>query len=69
MPELASSWAALGPTATASRCPLGAVAETEFENFSVFKPSDYQALNTMLDQVVVWSTASHPSAILLRIAA
>src|SRR5712692_10561009 len=32
---------------------------TEFENFSVFKPGDYNlpALNTMLDQVVAWSTA------------
>jgi hypothetical protein len=30
---------------------------TEFENFSVFKPGDYNlpALNTMLDQVVDWS--------------
>jgi NAD(P)H-dependent FMN reductase len=32
---------------------------TEFENFSVFKPGDYNlpALNTMLDQVIAWSTA------------
>jgi NAD(P)H-dependent FMN reductase len=32
---------------------------TEFENFSVFKPGDYNlaALNTLLDQVVAWSTA------------
>ena len=32
---------------------------TEFENYSVFKPGDYNlaALNTMLDQVVAWSTA------------
>ena len=32
---------------------------TEFENFSVFKPSDYNkaALNTLLDQVIAWSTA------------
>jgi NAD(P)H-dependent FMN reductase len=32
---------------------------TEFENFSVFKPGDYNlaALNTMLDQVVAWSAA------------
>jgi NAD(P)H-dependent FMN reductase len=31
---------------------------TEFENFSVFKPSDYNlaALETLLDQVVAWST-------------
>ena len=30
---------------------------TEFENFSVSKPGDYNlpALNTMLDQVVDWS--------------
>ena len=35
---------------------------TEFENFSVFKPGDYNlpALNTMLDQVVAWSTALTP---------
>ena len=32
---------------------------TEFENYSVFKPGDYNlaALNLMLDQVVAWSTA------------
>jgi NAD(P)H-dependent FMN reductase len=32
---------------------------TEFENFSVFKPSDYNlaALDTLLDQVVAWSVA------------
>src|SRR3989441_3377108 len=35
---------------------------TEFENFTVFKPGDYNlpALNTMLDQVVAWSTALAP---------
>ena len=35
---------------------------TEFENFSVFKPGDYNlaALDTMLDQVVAWSTALAP---------
>jgi NAD(P)H-dependent FMN reductase len=35
---------------------------TEFEKFSVFKPGDYNlpALNTMLDQVVAWSTALAP---------
>jgi NAD(P)H-dependent FMN reductase len=35
---------------------------TEFENFSVFKPADYSlaALNTLLDQVVAWSTALAP---------
>jgi hypothetical protein len=35
---------------------------TEFENFSVFKPDDYNlaALTTMLDQVVSWSTALAP---------
>jgi NAD(P)H-dependent FMN reductase len=35
---------------------------TEFENFSVFKPGEYNmpALNTMLDQVVAWSTALAP---------
>jgi NAD(P)H-dependent FMN reductase len=35
---------------------------TEFENFSLFKPGDYnvQALNTMLDQIVAWSTALAP---------
>jgi NAD(P)H-dependent FMN reductase len=35
---------------------------TEFEHFSVFKPSDYAvaALHTLLDQVVAWSTALAP---------
>jgi NAD(P)H-dependent FMN reductase len=32
---------------------------TEFENFSVFKPSEFsaQSLGTLLDQVIAWSTA------------
>jgi NAD(P)H-dependent FMN reductase len=35
---------------------------TELQNFSVFKPGDYNltALHTMLDQIVVWSTALAP---------
>jgi NAD(P)H-dependent FMN reductase len=35
---------------------------TEFENFSVFKPGDYNiaALTTLLDQVVAWSKALAP---------
>lgn len=35
---------------------------TEFENFSVFKPGEYNlaALGTLLDQVVAWSTALAP---------
>jgi NAD(P)H-dependent FMN reductase len=35
---------------------------TEFENFSIFKPGDYNlpALNTLLDQVVAWSAALAP---------
>jgi NAD(P)H-dependent FMN reductase len=35
---------------------------TEFENFSVLKPSDYNraALETLLDQVIAWSTALAP---------
>ncbi|MFJ2198695.1 NADPH-dependent FMN reductase [Streptomyces violaceusniger] len=35
---------------------------TEFENFSVFKPGDYNVagLNTLLDQVVAWSEALAP---------
>jgi NAD(P)H-dependent FMN reductase len=35
---------------------------TEFENFSVFKPGDYnvQALDTLLNQVVAWSEALAP---------
>lgn len=35
---------------------------TEFENYSVFKPGDYNlpAVNTLLDQVVAWSTALAP---------
>jgi NAD(P)H-dependent FMN reductase len=35
---------------------------TEFENFSVFKPGEYNlaSLHTMLDQVVAWSAALAP---------
>lgn len=35
---------------------------TEFENYSVFTPGDYQLpqLTTLLDQVVAWSTALAP---------
>jgi NAD(P)H-dependent FMN reductase len=35
---------------------------TEFENYSVFKPAEYNiaALNTMFDQLVAWSTALAP---------
>jgi NAD(P)H-dependent FMN reductase len=35
---------------------------TEFENFSVFKPGDYNtvALDTLLDQVIAWSAALEP---------
>jgi NAD(P)H-dependent FMN reductase len=35
---------------------------TEFENFTTFKPGNYQleALTTLLDQVVAWSTALAP---------
>jgi hypothetical protein len=35
---------------------------TEFENFSVFKPGDYAlaALDTLLDQVIAWSSALAP---------
>jgi NAD(P)H-dependent FMN reductase len=35
---------------------------TEFENFSVFKPGDYNlpAVDTLLDQVIAWSTALKP---------
>ena len=35
---------------------------TEFENFSVFKPGEYNraALDTLLDQVVAWSVALAP---------
>jgi NAD(P)H-dependent FMN reductase len=35
---------------------------TEFENFSVFKPGEYNraALDTLLDQVIAWSTALAP---------
>jgi len=35
---------------------------TDFENFSVFKPSDFQreSLGTTLDQVVAWSQALAP---------
>ncbi|MFD0273560.1 NADPH-dependent FMN reductase [Kitasatospora sp. NPDC127111] len=35
---------------------------TEFENYRVFKPGDYNlaALNTLFDQVIAWSTALAP---------
>jgi NAD(P)H-dependent FMN reductase len=35
---------------------------TEFENFSVFKPGDYNvgALSALLDQVIAWSDALEP---------
>jgi len=35
---------------------------TEFENFSVFRPGEYNrtALDTLLDQIVAWSTALAP---------
>jgi hypothetical protein len=35
---------------------------TEFENFSVFKPGDFNvaALDKCIDQVVAWSTALAP---------
>ncbi|MDO8381683.1 MAG: NAD(P)H-dependent oxidoreductase [Microbacterium sp.] len=35
---------------------------TEFENFSVFRPGEYQqpALETLLDQVIAWSNALAP---------
>ena len=35
---------------------------TEFENFSVFKPGDYNraALDILLDQVIAWSSALAP---------
>ncbi|HEX4215677.1 MAG TPA: NAD(P)H-dependent oxidoreductase [Candidatus Dormibacteraeota bacterium] len=35
---------------------------TEFENFTVFRPADYNvaSLETLLDQVIAWSTALAP---------
>jgi NAD(P)H-dependent FMN reductase len=35
---------------------------TEFENYTVFKPAEHNhlALNTMLDQLIAWSTALAP---------
>ncbi|MFE9877822.1 hypothetical protein [Streptomyces sp. NPDC005784] len=35
---------------------------TEFENFSVFKPGEHNlhALNTMIDQVIAWTSALAP---------
>ena len=42
---------------------------TEFENFTVFKPGDYNraALDTLLDQVIAWSAAlRRPLAAVLR---
>jgi NAD(P)H-dependent FMN reductase len=44
---------------------------TEFENYSVFKPSDVSlvSLNTLLGQVVAWSTARAPLRARLQVAA
>ena len=44
---------------------------TEFENYSVFKPGDYNlgALNTLFDQVIAWSTALAPLRVASNIAA
>jgi NAD(P)H-dependent FMN reductase len=44
---------------------------TDFENFSLFKPSAYHvaALDTLLDQVVAWSTALAPLRALAMAAA
>ena len=44
---------------------------TEFENYSVFKPGDYNlgALNTLFDQVIAWSTALAPLRAASNIAA
>src|SRR5215813_2880863 len=44
---------------------------TEFENYRIFKPGDYNlpALNTMLDQVVAWSTALAPLRLARPVAA
>ncbi|GGP55962.1 hypothetical protein [Streptomyces melanogenes] len=35
---------------------------TDFENYSIFKPGDHnlQALSTMLDQVIAWTSALAP---------
>ena len=35
---------------------------TEFENYTIFKPGDYTAawLDTLIDQVIAWSTALAP---------
>jgi hypothetical protein len=35
---------------------------TEFENYTIFKPGDYNlpALTTLLDHVVAWSTVLAP---------
>ena len=44
---------------------------TEFEHFSQFKPGDYNvgSLNTLLDQVIAWSTALAPLRQPARVAA
>ena len=44
---------------------------TEFENYSVFNPGDYNlpALHTMLDQIVAWSNALAPLRSDLSVAA
>ncbi len=44
---------------------------TEFENFTIFKPGGHNAtaLDTLLDQVVAWSTALAPLRAASRAAA
>ena len=44
---------------------------TEFENFTIFKPGDHDVatLDTLLDQVVAWSTALAPLRTASRAAA
>jgi NAD(P)H-dependent FMN reductase len=44
---------------------------TEFENYTTFKPGDHSAtaLDTLLDQVIAWSTALAPLAVASQAAA
>jgi NAD(P)H-dependent FMN reductase len=44
------------------RAQVGLSLFTDFENFTVFKPAPMHeaAVNTMLDQVIAWSSALRP---------
>jgi len=57
---LAADGRALAPADVRQQVALSLL--TDFENFSVFKAGEYSlaALNTMLDQLVAWTSALAP---------